>query len=100
MIVVNQEFKYRNESDRALDVVYASVTAREITRFDVLLVTEDGKSVQVDCVYAGAGGSHSWWSASGGKMLGPEFPNGLPPNATLIIRGNTKETAIRVDFFP
>jgi hypothetical protein len=95
MIVEGELFEYRNTSNSPLDVIYASVTALEVARFEISVDDEI-----IDVVYAGNGGSHSWWSQGGGKLIPSKyFPNGLPPNSTLRIRSNKKTAAIRVDWY-
>lgn len=66
-----------NDTDSYMDVLYASVTARKIMCLRVFI----GDRLH-DCVFAGAGGSHSWWMNAGGKLLDH---NGLDPGETLKI---------------
>lgn len=83
-----------NEREVPRDVVYASVTAREVVRVEVR-VDDD----LVDVVWVGAGGSHSWWTNGGGKLFPPDrFPNGLPPGSTLRVHSNG-EAAFRIDWY-
>lgn len=57
-------FEYTNTTGRAMQDVYSCVTAPIVVRCDVELNDEI-----VDTVWAGAGGSHSWWLMAGGGML-------------------------------
>ena len=67
-------YRYRNDTPHPLQCEYACVTAPEVIRCDVLV---NGRAV--DVVYAGAGGSHSWWTNAGGRLL----PSPLQPGETL-----------------
>jgi hypothetical protein len=94
MIVEGKKFVWKNDrSLSSVDVVYASVTAPEITRVEVKI--DDNL---LDVVYVGGGGSHSWWTNGGGKLIPSDrYPHGIPPNSTLTITSE-KVAAIRVDF--
>jgi len=48
------------------EVLYASVTAPSIVRCEVYLNDEI-----YDIVYAGAGGSHSWWAGAAAPLCRP-----------------------------
>lgn len=86
--------EFKNDSDRPRDVVYASVTAREIVKCEILVDEE-----LIDVVYIGAGGSHSWWTNGGGKLFPPDkFPQGLPPGSRLVVRANGC-AAFRIDWY-
>lgn len=78
-----------NDTDGHVDVNYASVTAPDIVCVEVFI--DDRPQ---DCVYVGAGGSHSWWAQAGGKLL-PH--NGLAPGETLKIT-TTGRCALRIDW--
>lgn len=78
-----------NDGEGYMDVLYASVTAPEIVRIEVYV----GDDLH-DVVYAGAGGSHSWWMNAGGKLLDH---NGLDPGQTLTITTSGK-CALRLDW--
>lgn len=45
------------------EVIYASITARTVVRCEVYLDDD-----LIDVVYAGAGGSHSWWAGASAPM--------------------------------
>lgn len=70
-------YEYVNANDVSVDVEYASVTAPKVVRCDV---TVDGRAV--DTVWAGGGGSHSWWALAGGRFL--RHP--LKPGQTLRVK--------------
>ncbi len=55
---------YVNDTEAARFIPYASVTAPQLVRVEVWV---DGE--RVDAVYAGNGGSHSWWASSGGCLV-------------------------------
>lgn len=94
MIVEGTLFEFKNDRNVPRDVVYASVTAPEIVRCEVWI----GKNI-VDVVYAGSGGSHSWWTQGGGKLIPIDrYPHGIPPGEVLKIKTD-KHAAIRVDFY-
>ena len=78
-----------NDRKVARDVVYASLTAPTVVRCEVWI---DDKLW--DVVYAGAGGSHSWWTMAGGKLLPP--PGLLPGQRLRIIVNNF--AAFRIDW--
>lgn len=84
-------YERKNEKDAALDVLYASITAPAVVRCEVR-IDED----IVDVVYAGAGGSHSWWAQAGGKLI--PIPNGLAPGKTLRILVSGP-AAFRIDWY-
>lgn len=71
------------------DCRYASLTAPELVRCEVWV---DGRLH--DVVYAGAGGSHSWWTYGGGKLLPQQ---GLRPGQRLEILVDGP-AALRVDW--
>lgn len=84
----------KNTSEYYWDVLYASITARVVIECKVF-VDED----MIDLVYAGAGGSHSWWTNGGGKLFPPDiYPQGLPPGKTLRVEVST-EAAFRIDWY-
>jgi uncharacterized RmlC-like cupin family protein len=80
---------FTNEGKKALDIVYASVTAPGIVKVEVRVNDE-----LQDAVYVGAGGSHSWWMNAGGKLL-PH--NGLASGDKLKIIASGK-CALRIDW--
>jgi hypothetical protein len=82
-------YEYTHEEKEPRDVTFASVTAKEVERVAVLI---DDKPW--DVVYAGNGGSHSWWSQAGGKLLPPE---GLQRGQTLRIESDGP-VAFRLDW--
>jgi hypothetical protein len=93
MIVGGNRFEFKNEGETFREVAYVSVTAADITKFVVRI-----DETLIDIVYAGAGGSHSWWEASGGKLMPfDKFPNRIPPGSTLAIEADKNDAAIRVD---
>ena len=86
---------YTHEKRIPRDVSYASLTAPQVVRCDVEV---DGQVV--DTVWAGAGGSHSWWTPAGGKFLPPDVaPSGLAKGQRLrvIVSG---PCALRLDWSP
>lgn len=72
-----------------MDVMYASVTAPEIVHLRIFIDDELWESV-----YAGNGGSHSWWQNAGGKLLNH---TGLDPGQTLRIECDGP-CAVRLDW--
>jgi hypothetical protein len=84
---------YTNDSDAPRDIYYASLTAPRVVRCEIYI-----DDVLIELVYAGNGGSHSWWSAAGGKFFPPDKAlHGLQPGATLkvIVDG---PCAMRIDW--
>lgn len=79
-----------NESDAPMDAVAASITAAGVVRCDIAV---DGE--RVDCVYAGNGGSHTWWTQGGNKLL-PH--GGLQPGQRLEITVDGP-AALRIDWY-
>lgn len=62
--VPGRVFEFKPDPDRVPQHInYASVTAPGIVRVEVRV---SGKIV--DVVYAGNGGSHSWWASGGGPL--------------------------------
>ena len=78
----------KNDTGKMLDTSYASFTAPVVVK---CVVKIDGQII--DTIYAGAGGSHSWWTAAQGKLL----PHGLKPDETLVITADGP-AALRVDW--
>lgn len=95
MITVGQRLAWHNETNQPVDVLYASVTAKSVVECKVY-INDD----LIDCVWAGNGGSHSWWGYGGiGKLIPPDrFPHGIPPGSTLRMNCSG-EAAMRVDFY-
>jgi len=84
----------KNTTQSFWDVVYASITAPQVVECRVY-VDDD----LLDIVYAGAGGSHSWWTNGGGKLFPPDrYPQGLPPGSTLRVEVSA-EAAFRIDWY-
>jgi hypothetical protein len=83
-----------NENDQAQDTLYASLTAPGVVACEVRV-----DDVLVDLVYAGNGGSHSWWAQAGGKFFPPSVGHGggLVPGARLIVRVSGP-CALRIDW--
>jgi hypothetical protein len=96
MIVTGKLLEWRNERENFADVLYASVTAKDVVRCDVFIEEQ-----LIDSVWAGNGGSHSWWGYGGiGKLIPPDkYPNGIPPNKRLRMVC-TGDACMRVDFYP
>ena len=67
-------YEYTNQLETSVDIEYASFTAPIVTK---CIITIDNNVV--DTVWAGAGGSHSWWHLAGGRLL--RYP--LKPKQTL-----------------
>lgn len=85
---------YTNDTGKPRDCVYASVTAPTVVRVEIEI---DGALVEV--VYAGNGGTHSWWTEAGGKLFPADsYPNGLPNGSRLIVRADNI-AAFRIDWF-
>jgi len=78
-----------NAGKQHVDIGYASLTAPDIVRAEVWI-----NDRLHDVVYAGGGGSHSWWTQAGGKLLDH---NGLSPGETLKIITDGA-CALRVDW--
>ena len=85
--------RVKNTSEEPWDVVYASLTAPELVCLELFI-----DDVLVEVVYAGAGGSHSWWTQGGGKFIPQDYPNGLPPGSTLSAKVSGA-AALRVDWY-
>jgi hypothetical protein len=85
----DKPYEYRNDGEVAVQPEYACITARKVIE---CLVTVDDN--EVDIVYAGGGGSHSWWTAAGGRLL--RFP--LAPGQTLRVAADG-EGAFRIDWY-
>lgn len=66
-----------NKTELSQDTSYASLTAPKVVR---CVVTIDDEVIET--VFAGAGGSHSWWTGAGGKLLPAQ---GLRPRERLVI---------------
>lgn len=82
-------------NDRPLprDVSYASITAPHVVRCEISI-----DDAIVETVFAGAGGSHSWWTPAGGKFFPPDVaPAGLAPNETLRVHVDGP-CALRIDW--
>ena len=79
---------YTNEGTLQQDPSYACITAPLVVRCDVIV---DG--ITVDTVWAGGGGSHSWWTMAGGKLL----RHGLNPGQRLQIK-TSGPAAFRIDW--
>jgi hypothetical protein len=87
-------YEYTNTGAAPRNVRYASITAPGVVRCEVSVNSE-----VIEIVFAGQGGSHSWWQQAGGPLLPPDrFPNGLPPNSTLQI-WSSGPAALRVDWY-
>ena len=83
----------RNDGELARDVNYASITAPEVVKCELLI-----DDVVIEVVYAGMGSSHSWWTPAGGKFFPPyAAPSGLRPGSRLVVRVD-KECALRIDW--
>lgn len=82
-------YEYTNDGEASVQPEYASVTAPEVI---TCVVTIDGTVTEK--VYAGAGGSHSWWTAAGGRFL--RYP--LKPGQTLRV-ALSGEGAFRIDWY-
>lgn len=80
---------WTNDTGVHADVNYASLTAPQLTRVDVLI---DGELF--DQVWVGPGSSHSWWTSAGGKLLDH---NGLDPGQRLLIQ-TSGPCALRLDW--
>ena len=78
-----------NDTALYMDVLYASVTAPTVTKIEVYL----GERLH-EVVFAGNGGSHSWWLNAGGKLLDH---NGLDPGQTMRIVSDGP-CALRLDW--
>ena len=81
-------YEFTNDSELTADVDYASITAPAVVRCNVAI---DGKIIET--VFAGAGGSHSWWTAAGGKLL----RHGLTPGSRLTVEVSG-HAAFRIDW--
>jgi hypothetical protein len=81
-------YEFINDAEYPIHAEYASITARGVEQCTVMV---DG--AVVDRVYAGAGGSHSWWRAAGGPLT----PNPIEPGGTLKITVSGP-AAFRVDW--
>jgi hypothetical protein len=95
MIVQGQRLIWRNDTGKFADVLYASVTASHVVKCEVFIDDD-----LIDCVWAGGGGSHSWWGYGGiGKLVPPDrYPNGIPAGKTLKLICSA-DAALRVDFY-
>jgi hypothetical protein len=82
-------YEYKNDTPNPVQCEYASLTAPEVIRCEIKV---DDKVV--DVVYAGRGGSHSWWSQGGGRLLSKP----LPPGAKLTVR-LSGQGAFRIDWY-
>lgn len=82
-------FQWLNDTGRDWLPEYASITAPEVCGCSVKV---DGS--EVDFVYAGGGGSHSWWSAAGGRLI--RYP--LKPGQTLSIETDA-DASFRIDWY-
>jgi len=80
---------YTNDTEFMVDTSYVSLTAPRVVRCEIAV---DGKPH--DVVFAGAGGSHSWWTSAGGKFLPPQ---GLRPGQRLLVTVDGP-AALRVDW--
>ena len=61
---------YTNTTSVTQEIVYASLTAPAVVRCAITL-----NGTIVETVFAGAGGSHSWWrGSSSGLLAGPLQP--------------------------
>lgn len=78
-----------NDTAGHIDCSYASLTAPKVVCCEVRI---EGRLH--DVVYAGNGGSHSWWAQAGGKLLDH---NGLDPGQRLTITV-TGPAALRIDW--
>ena len=79
---------FTNTGETAREIRYASLTAPNVVRCDVRL-----DDTLVDVVYAGAGGSHSWWGAGNGPLI----PDGtLRPGQRVVVTVDGP-AAFRVD---
>jgi hypothetical protein len=82
-------YEYTNDTEGPVQCEYACVTAPKVRR---CVVKIDGRVV--DIVFAGAGGSHSWWTAAGGRIL----PRTLFPGSKLTVTLDGKG-AFRIDWY-
>jgi hypothetical protein len=82
-------YTYTNDQAGALICQYACVTAP-----NVIACTVKVNGVQVDKVYAGAGGSHSWWKDAGGPLI----PEPLQPGSTIEV-SMSGEGTFRADWY-
>lgn len=81
--------EYTHEGERNRDTQCASLTARGVVRCEVWVDTE-----LIDVVYAGQGGSHTWWTMGGNKLLPV---HGLFPGQTLKVTADGP-AALRIDW--
>jgi hypothetical protein len=80
---------YKNDTEHVQHAEYAHITAPGIIQCDVLV-----DELLVDRVWAGAGGSHSWWTGAGGRFL----PSGLQPGQTVTVT-LSGPGALRLDWY-
>jgi hypothetical protein len=83
-------YRYKNDTEAPVQCEYACVTAPKVIRCEVAI---DRKIV--DIVYAGNGGSHSWWTPAGGRLLCRTLQPGETLTVSLSGRG-----AFRIDWYP
>lgn len=83
------EYFVTNEDEASCEPRYACVTAPVVIK---VRVTVDG--TLVDQIWAGNGGSHSWWKEAGGGLL--KYP--LKPGQTLGFHCDG-ECAVRIDWY-
>lgn len=82
-------YEVTNDGDAVCEPRYACVTAPSIVKVKVSV-----EGTLVDVVYAGAGGSHSWWKEAGGGLL--KYP--LKVGRTLRVEFSGA-CAFRVDWY-
>lgn len=87
-------YEYTNDTDEVFEPRYASITARTVVACIVFVVAPDGNTNVVDYVFAGNGGSHSWWKEAGGGLL--KYP--LKPGYTLRVEVSGP-AAFRIDWY-
>lgn len=81
--------EYTHTGERNRDTQSASLTARGVVRCEVRVDNE-----LIDVVYAGQGGSHTWWTMGGNKLLPI---HGLFPGQTLKVTADGR-AAFRIEW--
>jgi len=84
----------------ALYIPYASFTAALVAKAVVQLTRNLGSMEVIDTVFAGAGGTHSWWEGAGGPLL-----EGLPLQPgdkleVIVTAPSVTEVAFRIRVVP
>lgn len=82
-------YEYTNTTDAPVQPEYACITAPEVIECVIAIDDEP-----VDIVYAGNGGSHSWWTAAGGRLMARP----LQPGSVLTVQ-LSGPGAFRIDWY-